>query len=402
MIALQSQHDACRARRRGFSLVEMMIVAGIVAVLVALLLPTLGKARAKAKQTDCASQLHQIYLASESWRVDAEKQTPPPFLTANGWGTMLAPYVTDLRIYNCPETAAGATGQAATPKDKGDTMATPGGTTPGTSGTPGSSGSSGTGGNPNQQQQPSLADAYVEIDPHNGNKWDVPIKEGPWFQKKNAKPGYYELWLEDQGFAGGGDKDFKDVAVAVQDNGDGTCTLSIIPIQKGLPGYDSYVKAPGQDGQPKTIFGGPNGMYKAGGDQPGKTASFSGPFDPNDPTSGSQPTSGSSGSSTPGVVGTVGSADANADYGMNANVREVYGNSDKVLAMDYTGSVVKTTDDWSKAPFTQNGGARPVFARHMGYANLLYADGSVRPAPVSATQFNPTSGDNAKVYWNPK
>src|SRR5204862_2103547 len=137
--------------------------------------------------------------------------------------TMFSPYVTDLRIYNCPETPA--TGSVAAGGDKAGTASTPSGTTPGTSGSSG--GSSGTT-PPAKDQPPSLADAYVEIDPHNGKVWDVPVKEGPWFQKKNERPGYYELWLEDQGFNGGGDKDFKDVALAVQDNGDGTTTLSMI------------------------------------------------------------------------------------------------------------------------------------------------------------------------------
>ena len=62
---------------RGFTLVELLVVIAIIALLVSILMPALGKARAHAKRVVCASNMKQIGLGIELYLADSESFNYP-------------------------------------------------------------------------------------------------------------------------------------------------------------------------------------------------------------------------------------------------------------------------------------------------------------------------------------
>ncbi len=65
-----------KTKRQGFSLIELLVVVGIIALLASLLLPSLNRVRQKARQIVCAGNLRQFGLATQMYLDDFRRFFP--------------------------------------------------------------------------------------------------------------------------------------------------------------------------------------------------------------------------------------------------------------------------------------------------------------------------------------
>jgi prepilin-type N-terminal cleavage/methylation domain-containing protein/prepilin-type processing-associated H-X9-DG protein len=96
--------------RRGFTLIELLVVIAIIAILAAILFPVFAKAREKARQSSCLSNLKQIGLACQQYAQDYDERLPwhcryiPGAADAagNDWTGQITPYIKNVQVFACP------------------------------------------------------------------------------------------------------------------------------------------------------------------------------------------------------------------------------------------------------------------------------------------------------------
>ncbi|MBI3947262.1 MAG: DUF1559 domain-containing protein [Armatimonadetes bacterium] len=121
--------------RRGFTLVELLVVIAVVAILAAILMPVFAKARERARQTQCLSNLKQIAAAWQMYAQDHDETACPAYYFTSGWRFehawdftldwgagntpkwyrgLLGPYIQSGAVHHCPSFSGEAWGRPFT------------------------------------------------------------------------------------------------------------------------------------------------------------------------------------------------------------------------------------------------------------------------------------------------
>ncbi len=98
MIYFVQKSFSIQQKRRGFTLVEILVVLAIIMSLAALLFPVFARVRENGRKASCQSNLKQLALSVQEYVADHGHRYP----SINGFREALSPYVKSEEIYYCP------------------------------------------------------------------------------------------------------------------------------------------------------------------------------------------------------------------------------------------------------------------------------------------------------------
>jgi prepilin-type N-terminal cleavage/methylation domain-containing protein/prepilin-type processing-associated H-X9-DG protein len=97
-------------KRRAFTLVELLVVVGVLAIVAAILFPIFARSRDGHRPNGCQNNLKQIALGFKQYLNDNNERYPLVLVTSSskngappyGWADALQPYIRNTQVYQCP------------------------------------------------------------------------------------------------------------------------------------------------------------------------------------------------------------------------------------------------------------------------------------------------------------
>ncbi|HEY0075685.1 MAG TPA: DUF1559 domain-containing protein [Abditibacteriaceae bacterium] len=97
-------------KRRAFTLVELLVVVGVLAIVAAILFPIFARSREVHRPNGCQNNLKQIALGFKQYLNDNNERYPLVVVTPGsstgespyGWADALQPYIHNTQVYQCP------------------------------------------------------------------------------------------------------------------------------------------------------------------------------------------------------------------------------------------------------------------------------------------------------------